>query len=311
MKQIFLAAGALLSFVACSNDETFDPLVDGPVPMTFTAGIDGVATRATAAAFEAGDVVGIIPKKDGSVETAQANVAYTYNGSAFEASSPYYFQNYDAVTFNAYYPHKEDLAADRIIGINTRAEYQTVETVNGHNWNKNDYLFASAETNVKSPSVSYTGDKAFKHVMSKFTLTLKAGDGITDLQALTGYTLHDVIVDGRFDVTTGEVSLNEDATKQDIEMTVLALTGRIVTCQPLILLPQNTGINLPLSLTVHYNGQRYAAELQLPEETKDKLAAGYHYLYTVKVSNTGLEITNASIEGWTEKNDNNGEATLK
>lgn len=311
MKKIFLAAGVLLSFAACTNDETFDPLADGPVPMTFTADIDGVATRATDTGFEAGDVVGIIPMKGGSEETAQTNIAYTCNGSAFEAGSPYYFQDRDAVTFNAYYPYDENLADNRRIGINTRAENQTVETVNGPSWNKNDYLFATKETTVSTPEISFTeaGGNPFRHVMSKFTLTLKAGDGITDLNALTGYILHDVIVDGYFDVTTGKASLDGgETTKEDIEMKVPAPTGRTVTCDPLILLPQS--IDLPLSLTVHYNGQEYTAELQLPEEAKGEFAAGYHYKYTVKVSNKELEITNALIEKWTEK-ENDGEATLK
>ena len=248
--------------------------------------------------------------KGGSEETAQTNIAYTCNGSVFEAGSPYYFQDRDAVTFNAYYPYDENLADNRRIGINTRAENQTVETVNENSWDKNDYLFATKETTVSTPEISFTEDEGnpFRHVMSKFTLTLKAGDGITNLNALTGYILHDVIVDGYFDVTTGRASLDEGETKEDIEMTVTSPTGKTVTCEPLILLPQS--INLPLSLTVHYNDQKYTAKLQLPEETKDELAAGYHYKYTVKVSNTELEITNTSIEKWTEK-ENDGEATLK
>src|SRR5699024_618045 len=133
-----------------------------------------------------GDVVGIIPMKGGSEATAQTNIAYTCNGSVFEAGSPYYFQDRDAVTFNAYYPYDENLADNRRIGINTRAENQTVETVNENSWNKNDYLFATKETTVSTPEISFTEDEGnpFRHVMSKFTLTLKAGDGITNLNAL-------------------------------------------------------------------------------------------------------------------------------
>lgn len=298
MKKIYLAVGALLSFAACTNDAMNDPLADGPVAMAFTAGIDAVATRVNSegTAFTADDKVGIVPMKGGDMETEQFNVLYTYGSDGrFTANPPYWFQDREAVTFNAYYPYNAELPSNGVIAI--EKDYKT------------DYLFSSNATTVDNPTVSFTGANAFKHVMSKFTLTLTAGDGIENLQALTGYTLGDLKQKGSFDVTTGKVELAQDANAEKIAMTVTPPTDATITCEPLILLPQDIDSN-KLSLTVHYNGQDYHAELVLPTQTPNELCAGYHYHYTVKVSNTALKITNASIEGWTELEESGGEATL-
>lgn len=299
MKNIYLAAGVLLSFAACTNDGMNDPLADGPVAMTFTAGIDAVATRVSSdgTAFTADDKVGIVPMKGGDVETGQFNVLYTYGSdNQFTANPPYWFQDHGTVTFNAYYPYNAELLKDGVINIDTEKDYKT------------DYLFASNATTVDNPTVSFTGANAFKHVMCKFTLKLEAGDGISDLQALTGYTLGDIKLKGSLNVTTGKIELASDAAEK-IEMTVTDPTGATITCEPLILLPQHIDSN-ELDLTVHYNGQDYHAVLDLPTQTPHELCAGYHYHYTVKVSNTALEITNASIEVWTELKESGGEATL-
>ncbi|WP_418530218.1 fimbrillin family protein [Paraprevotella clara] len=314
MKKILFAAGVLLSFAACTNDGMNDPLADGPVAMTFTAGIDAVATRVSSegAAFTTDDKVGIVPMKGGNVETEQFNVLYTYGSDGkFTANPPYWFQNREKVTFNAYYPYDAELPENGVIAIDTKAENQiAAEEAVAHEWRKNDYLFASNTTTVENPTVNFTGeDHAFRHVMSKFTLTLEAGDGIENLQALTGYTLGSFITTGTFDVKTGKAVPDAEATAVSIKLSVTGESSKL-ECGPLILLPQGIGSG-KLSLTVHYNGQDYHAELDLPTETPKELRAGYHYLYTVKVSNTALEITNASIVGWTELYEYGGDATLQ
>lgn len=315
MKKIFLAAGVLLSFAACTNDGMNDPLTDGPVAMTFTAGIDAVATRVKSegTAFTEGDKVGIVPMKDGNVETEQNNRLYTYGGDGkFTANPPYWFQDREPVTFNAYYPYNAGLSADDVITIYTEVANQIAEeeTVT-HEWRKNDYLFASNTTTVENPTVDFTGeDHAFRHVMSKFTLTLKVGEGIENLQALTGYTLGNFITTGTFDVKTGNAVPHAEAIAEAISMSVTGENAETLECKPLILLPQDIDSG-KLSLTVHYNNQDYHTELKLPEYAVNKLRPGHHYRYTVKVSNTALEITNASIVGWTETNNYGGDATLQ
>lgn len=307
--RMIAAGAALLSLSACNNDENFNPLADGPVPMSFMAGISGVATRATPTGFENGDMVGIIPVKGGGVEAVQANIAYTHNGSAFEGNPPYYFQDHDAVTFNAYYPYEENLPDNCLIEIDTRAANQKTETINGHGWYKNDYLFTSAETDVKAPSVSYTGDKAFKHMMSSIAFKFAAGtnDGVPTLQPLTGYTLNSLVMDGTFDCSTGEVALKENATAEEITISSISCEATAVEylTEPLIVLPQ-TVTDGKFTLTVKYNGVDYTATLSLTE-----LEAGTRYEFPVTIKNTGLEIGTAEIVDWTTGETTGGDATLQ
>ena len=285
-----VAAGLLAS---CTNDELADnPLADGPVPLSVTADISQVATRATATAFEDGDQIGIFPIKNDALETGQVNKPYTYSGSAFTSTNPYYFQDRFEVTFNAYYPYVENLTATTI-DIDTRAVNQTVEQVAGHNWRKNDYLFASAETEVTTASVSYT----FKHVMSQVVLVFKAGTdaGVANLSALSEYEIATpLVMDGSFDVVTGTVTSDAGARAEAITMTVIGSAATELRADPLILLPQAiSGSKLELEVT--YNSQTYKAELNVPAEG---LQPGYSYSYNVTINNTGLEVSHCIIADW-------------
>ena len=308
-----LAAGLLAS---CTNDELADnPLADGPVALSVTADISQVVTRATATAFENEDPIGIFPMRKDALETGQANKPYTYNGSTFTSADPYYFQDKGMVTFNAYYPYDADLTAENhAIDIDTRAKYQKSETIEGTNieWRTNDYLFASAETNVIEPSVSYTGDNAFNHVMTQVVFVFNAGtdDGVSDLSALSGYKIATpLVMDGSFDAATGKATPDADAKAEEIEMTVTGPAATELRADPLILLPQAiSGSKLELEVT--YNSQTYQAELNAPTAG---LQAGYSYTYNVTIKNTELEVTNASINGWhsDQYTHSQGDATLQ
>lgn len=315
MMRIKFYAAALpalaLALVGCNNDGMDNPLADGPVPMSFTADISSVATRATANGFENGDVAGIIPLKDGSVETGQANIAYTYNGGAFTATPPYYFQNRDKVTFNAYYPYQETLAAPYEVEVDTRAKNQTDVTVNGRSWRKNDFLFASAETDVTTPAISFTtgNDNPFRHVMSSVAIKFIAGteDGVANLNPLRGYTLGMVVMDGTFNCSTGKVSLKDGANAELITIHNISCAESDTEYQTssLILLPQEVDGG-KLSLIVHFINTTYTADLTLSE-----LEAGKLHVFPVTIKNTELEIGTAEIKDWETQPEQNGSATLQ
>ena len=314
MKQYIYTLAVLLALglTAC-NKEMDNPLADGPVALSVTADINQVATRATATAFENNDQIGIFPIKSDALETGQANKTYTYNGSTFTSANPYYFQDRGMVTFNAYYPYDATLTAtDYTIDINTRAEYQKSETIEGTNieWRTNDYLYASAETNVIEPSVSYTGDNAFNHVMTQVVFVFNAGtdDSVSDLSALGGYKIATpLVMDGSFDAVTGKVTPDADAKAEEIEMTVAGSAATELSAAPLILVPQT--VTGTIALEVTYNGQTYKANLTAPT---DGFKAGHSYTYPVTISNTGLEIGNAEINDWQPGyNFDDSEATLQ
>ena len=309
--KFYAAALMALTLAGCNNDEMDNLLADGPVAMTFTADINSVATRATTTGFEADDMVGIIPMKGNVVEAAQANIAYTYGGSAFTATPPYYFQNYDEVTFNAYYPYQSTLNDSYTVVIDTKIANQITEKVNEHNWRKNDYLFASAKTTVKAPSVSFTeaAGNPFKHVMSSVAIDFKAGteDGVANLKPLNGYTLGKVVMEGTFNCSTGEISPKGGTTAEDITVTGISCADNATghRTASLILLPQDVDGG-KLSLTVNFNNTTYTADLAL-----SKLEAGKLHVFPVTIKNTGLAIGEATIKEWEPTTETGGDATLQ
>lgn len=303
---LFLAAAATV-FAACSNDENMpgnDP--GSPVAAQVTAGISQTMTRVSldnngAAAFTARDKINVV------VGGAQIYVYALQNDGTWQAdSTPYYFQDRNSVTFRGWYADPNVKVENDAISIDTKT--QTYNTESG--WNYHDILVTSVvSASASNPSISFTGDNAFGHIMSQMVFTFKAGDGIADLSSLTGYTLKGIVTDATFDTQT--LTRTNGSTSGDIAITgISGVTGTEYTCAPIILVPQ-TFTSSQLDLEVTYNGQTYKATLNVPEG--DQLQSGYSYTYTVTINNTELEVGNAIIKDWITLIDFNGtgNATLQ
>lgn len=287
-----------LSLTACTQDELQDnPLADGPVALNVTAGISQVATRVSiegnTAAFTNGDQINVVA--DGN-ETH----VYTLQGSSWSAGdNPYYFQNTGNVNFRAWYADPELQLSANIIDIDT----QTQRT-GSNGWNKWDILATPAvQTNVHSSTVNFTGNNAFQHVMSQVTLVFETGAGISNLEALSGYTLKSLVTNAIFN--TRFCTVNPSPTTADMTANITDASGTSYTCTPLILVPQ--AITGTIGLEVTYNNQTYKAALNAPEGSY--LNAGYSYTYNVTISNTGLTVSGAEIENWKTNPNFNGEGT--
>lgn len=308
-KCFFLAAAAV-TLAACAQDDLQDnPLANGPVALGVTANIDQVMTRASGTSFEENDKIGIYPvNTNDEVETAQANIAYTYGtDNQFSATTPYYFQDREQVTFHAYYPYNEDITAENhTIAIDTRSANQTDGKFfdGAVTWRKNDYLYASAATDVSSPSVSYT----FRHVMSQVIFVFKAGtnNGVSDLTKLSGYTIAtELCMDGMFDPVTGEAVIDSSKAAESLNMEIEDASGTEYTCTPLILLPQEIPSVL-FDMEVIYNDKNYQASFAF----QDALQPGVSYTVTITINNTGLTVGTSQITDWTDGGNASGTATL-
>lgn len=292
---VLAASLAALALAACNKKEAETPqtIIDPVAMASFTADIlTTTASRANAAgtAFSSGDKVGIVPIKSSGVDKPQNNRLYTFNGTKFEADPPYWFRDRSSVTFNAYYPFTDGIASDGTISIDTKAENQTAAA---DGWRINDILFTSASTDVSYPTVSYTGDHAFKHQLSKLTLTFKAGDGIENLSALQNYTIASLVTRGGFNTVTGDSFLEASAAPESLTMAVTGTTATELAAASLILLPQTLSSGA-LDLSVTFNGQIYKASLSLPSG----LAAGKHYTFTITVQSTPLGVLIPEIVDW-------------
>ena len=274
-----VAAGLLAS---CTNDE----LADGPVAAQVTAGISQTLTRVSAngnsASFTNGDEINVV---------ANGNATYVYtlqdNGTTWSAgNNPYYFQNRGRVSFQAWYAAPGCTKTGNAIEIDTKTQNITDD------WNQWDILATPVVgTDVASPTINFTGDNAFSHVMAQVTLVFKAGNGISNLTALEGYTLKRLTTDATFN--TLNCTLTPGTTTGDIAISDINASGTEYTCTPLILVPQT--VTGTISLEVLYNSETYKAELTAPAEG---LQPGCSYSYNVTINNTGLEVSRCIIADW-------------
>lgn len=299
-----------LALAACTNDDLQDnPLADGPVPLNVTADISAVATRASidsegSASFTAGNTIRVVDNNQ---------VRYDYSlqadGTWDAGDNPYYFQSTASVNFRAWYAPDGAIASGEggVITIDTKKQI-----TDNAGWNQWDILATPQVTaSVSAPSINFTGDDAFQHVMSRVAFTFKAGtdDGITDLGPLSGYTLKSVITGATFSELTCTLTPGPGSETGDIAVTgITDATGTEYNATPLIVVPQNPNGNVSLEVT--YNDQTYKASLTPPE---GGLQAGYSYTYTVTVKNSVMKVSNATISGWKTDlgHQSDGDATLQ
>lgn len=298
MKKIYLFAAAALTLTACSNDE---PGINGePVAARVTANIDVPQSRAYNQIWENGDAIGISTTSNG--KTQYANMKYSTTGdgnfSHFGGDATgIFFQNRDEVTFSAYYPFtgNEGTAAGTIADVTTE---------NQANQKQFDFLFASgAKASSANSTLSFTGDAAFEHKMTRLILRLQtdASSGFEAAEVASGtYVLSGLKHSGTFNTSTGEAIATGDAT-DNWTITATASDADNVRTYSMILYPQ-TDADLTLKATV--DGVDYNCNIT------PALEAGKSYTYTITVKKTGLTVANSFIKPWGDGIYSSGTATM-
>lgn len=300
LSAILMATAFLFAGCEKENENTVD---NQPVKARITSVIDGMATRASGTAWAPGDRIGITAKKaDGTVlftnmpyVTTEGDGVFTPEGEAF------YFQDKDEVTFTAYYPFTESsyMADDRWIMFLTGG----LESQKPENQPKYDVLFATTTGSSSSPDLQLR----FCHCMSRFVLRFLPGTGVASLDDIT-YELSGIITGGIFNTLTGETIVNE--TSVSVGLTVPGSNASELT-SPLILFPQQSEDDKTLTLTMR--GKTYTATFKFKENPNNgnvrELAAGHTYTYNVKINNTSMTITPATISNWEEGGSENIDST--
>lgn len=261
-----LAAMMLLSagLASCSQDDMPQtggtPLPEGEYPLTLTASVDGMNTRATGKdAWVDGDMIGV------RIGTDDATGCYELNsdGSMKNVITPVYWQNTASSTVTAWYPYEGKKSVD--------ISDQSKGFVNI------DFLTATAPEQNYQSSVSLK----FEHQMAKVSYTLQAGDGITedDLKGATvqiaGYTkasFSEGILTGMVD---GWIT---PASNNDVLLVPQDMTGK-----PLI--------------KVSISGSNF---IYTPGEGAANLQSGTHYIYTITVKKDGIEVNCPQGVEWTD-----------
>lgn len=283
----FALAALAISMAACTSDNE-NMNTDGPVAAKFIADITP-ATRVNSEGTEwtEGDRIGVTGAGFTNVPYKREYGMFVPDGTVI------YFDDTETKTFNAYYPYQ---AEGGTVTVSTAADKQGTGI---------DFLFASGATgNTHNPTVSFTGDHAFKHCMSLIKFTFKAGDGLSFNETEpAGYTLEGLKHEGTFDTATGTTAVTAAANSP----ITMQLGG--ATASQVIILPQE--VTIPLDLSVSYNGQSYKATLKLPETpTANFYTAGYAYTYNITLNNNGIEVSEPTITPWKDGDSFNANSTL-
>lgn len=269
-----LAASLATALCGCSGEITDgNTLPAGKYPMTFTPQVDGLtATRATSDNSWTGN-------EEVAIQVGDAIKKYTAapGGNLMVASDdPFYWQNTNDITVNAWYPYsaKKPAAAE----LKVKADQSQ-----GDGYQASDYLEATAATvTFNAPAVL-----AFKHRTAKVIVTLQKGEGVADVSGATVKFLNQTGVDG-------------DGTEVIPNTTV---TSGAYTA---LLIPIRIQSQQFIQVTI---GTSDDARDYYYTPTDINLEAGKQYSYTITVKKEGLTVAADTSVSWIESDLGSPEAT--
>ena len=292
MRQIAFILLAAAMIISCSDNggAAFDTapvaaVVKGSVGSGDTLAPDDPQTSGSTG-FSTDDKIGITGGK-------YTNIPYTYREGGFQPyNTAIVFTNSNPVTFSAYYPYDENVTeGSPTISIDT--SNQTADAQK-----KIDFLYANgAEASSARPAISFTGENAFSHAMSKVTIKFVAGSDIS-FESLkpTQFTLSGIKLKGTFDTGNGTAESGNDATASALTVAIPSETLE----SSLILIPQTVEDGAEIKVT--FNSNDYTGTLSnSAADTSLPLQPGHEYRFTVTISNKDLEIT-AKVESWNKTN---------
>lgn len=295
MSAIMMAAAFLFTGCEKENENTVD---NQPVKARITSTIDGMATRAAGTAWAKNDRIGVYAMNNNglSILTNAPYVTTLGDGEFTAEGEEFYFQDKTDVYFTAYYPFEGDdgtaPGTNGIISKTITAADQTPATQP-----KIDYLFAAQITaNSANPNVQFR----FDHCMSRIVLKFLPGDGITALDDIQ-YTLNGILPAGTFNTRNGGAAADDATAATPLTMSVPGNAAAELT-SALIFFPQQSDDDK--TLTLRMRGTDYSATFKFKENPKNnnvrELAAGCSYIYNVKINNTSMTISPATVNPWEE-----------
>lgn len=258
MKKIFiLSVMAALVMSSCSKgDDKFTPVSN---QMQFTA--EYPTTRASASAFEIGDVMGVyVSQYEGDVAAPLQisgnyanNVESTFEGTRWVNSPAIYWAEDADAKYDvfAYYPYDKPASVDEY-NFFVALDQSTAETDESlSSYEASDFLWAKATGISKMDAVPLT----FKHCLSKVVINLVKGEDYEgDIPAEAVVRIHNTIPAAIIDLATGVVTKNGYESAKSI--TTLKVSDGVYTA---IVVPQRMDNRLPL-IEVLSHGVSYLVE---------------------------------------------------
>lgn len=302
---LFLSAAiAATLLAACSNDDNVQQPIDNtPVAARFTAGIS--ATRSTNDKWDAQDAIGIYMLESGTTTISEgaANRQYTTLSSvgrfdpADDAQTIYFPTKSGAkVDFVAYYP------------------YAPLTNNNLYPLDLSDQTAPAAIDLMRSDNVTArdkstpTVELDFHHRLSRIDVSVQAGDGFTadDLKGLS-ITLSNQPYLATYNVLTNEL-IDRLAADPTATKTLTLLTAADGQKASAILMPQGAAARRTLTFVMDDPARTTHTFELAPDKTFEP---GKATLYTIRLSKTGIEVSNATIHPWGSQGDVNGDADIQ
>lgn len=294
MKKIFILAAAAFALTACDQNDDNPALSSAPVQIFASIG-ESAPSRAVDNEWAEGDKIGITLVTAGD-RVMHCNMEYTTDAksNAFTGNDMYFYR---PMILTAYYPFAgSEGTAPEVFEVTTGADMQTAEMQATYDflWDQqSDYEVVDAR-----PQVNFS----FEHKMSKVTLTLNAGNDVTDLSKVVAYQIEGLVLDGTFDPATGVAKIKDESESAVLKMDMADGVTSGTALTPLILFPQTPEGNVTLRIFSNELDneellQQYSCTLSFGNGS---LEPGKNYIYTITVSKTGLKV-NAGITNWDDE----------
>ena len=285
--------------------------------VVFSAGIQATRTTSGGDAWVSGDAVGIYMLSTGgtlpgAISSGADNKKYTVTDASTGALSPdggtaLYFPPAGNADFIAYYPY--GTSGTGAGQINTSGYRYKVSAANQTAPEAIDVLYAKT-TNVAKNSSSVS--LPFKHALSKVTLNVKAGDGIS-ATSISSLASADVKFGGM--PVTADLALQTGALTAgtDFSQTINPLKSATATAGydasfTAILIPQAASAYTGRTVVFEVGGTSYTWTIP----NTDAFATGLHYTYAITVKRSGIVVeTPTVITDWLGKDATPGSGTTE
>lgn len=288
MKKLFTLMAAVAAMVSCSDNLENAPAT--PEADKLPINISTTLTRATDAAFEAGDKVGIFVVNEPNTLATSGNhvdnMGFTYSGTWTPDTPIYWLDKSTKADFYCYYPYAE--------GANTAAHAFATKADQSQlaNYKASEFLWGkSAGIAPTEEAVNITTN----HTFSNALVILKPGDGFTEesLAAATkSVKICGIKTNATIDLATGVATATGNAT----EVTPYLENGQYRA----LIVPQTTAEGALIVVTV--DGVDYTLSRSMT------FKANKQHKFTVTLNKVSNGV-NVGIGGWeTDEEDYGGDA---
>lgn len=272
---------------SCKNDDYRDqgPGMGGNGKAQFTSSIGGTpTTRVTGNTWDSKDAIGVFMKQGNGLSNVLAsNKKYTTEGNgnfSGDGSEVINYPDTGSVDFIAYYPYTANLSGTTLpVSVATQTNLSAI-----------DVLYSNNATGLNK--ASGTANLNFAHKLAKIELTVKAGNGVADVNGLS-VAYKNVNTTASLDLATGTLS-GVAAPKDVTAKTTAKAPAQFVEA---ILLPGDYSAK-----TVVFTLASGTYTWTLPANTTFDVNKKYTFDITLQTSSTGnqVAVTGAgTITDWT------------